>query len=75
MEVSHRGRRHLPEPRRKPSIDRDSEVRSINRTHCDEALDETNAAVPSDSADDAKIGSNCSLELEPLRTTASNFES
>jgi hypothetical protein len=40
--------------------------------HLDEALDETNAAVPSDSADDARIGSNCSAELEPLRTSASN---
>jgi hypothetical protein len=41
-----------------------------------EALDETNAAVPSDSADDARIGSNCSAdlspELEPPRTSASN---
>jgi hypothetical protein len=45
----------------------------------DEALDEANAAVPSDSADDARIGSNCSLELSPelelLRTSASNTES
>ena len=36
----------------------------MNRTRCDEAFDETNAAVPSDSVDDAQIGSNCSPELE-----------
>jgi hypothetical protein len=51
-------------------------VQSTNRTRPDEALDETNAAVPSDSADDARIGSNCSPdlspELEPPRTSASN---
>jgi hypothetical protein len=51
-------------------------VQSTNRTRPDEALDEMNAAVHSDSADDARIGSNCSpelsSELEPLRTSASN---
>jgi hypothetical protein len=76
MEVSHQGRRPSPEPRRNPSIARDSGVRSTNRTRPDEVLDETNASVPSDSADDARIGSNCSPELspelEPLRTSASN---
>jgi hypothetical protein len=56
------------------SIDRDSKVRSMNRTHQDEALDETNTAVPSDSVDNARIGSNCSPELELLQTSASNFE-
>jgi hypothetical protein len=30
-------------------------VRSMNRKHRDEALDETNAAVPSDIADNARI--------------------
>jgi hypothetical protein len=40
--------------------------------HRDEALDEKNAAVLLDSADDARTGSNCSPELEPLRTSASN---
>jgi hypothetical protein len=65
MEVSHRGRRPSQEPRRKPLIDRDLEVRSANRTRPAEALDETNAAVPSDSADDARIGSNCSPEMSP----------
>jgi hypothetical protein len=69
------GRRPLPESRRKPSIDGDSEVRSMNRMRCDEALDETNVAISSDSVDDAHIGSNCSPELEPLRTSASNYES
>jgi hypothetical protein len=76
MDVSHRGRRPLPELRRKSSIDGDSGVRLMNRTHRGEALDETNVAVSLDSADDLQIGSNCSLELslelEPLRTAASN---
>jgi hypothetical protein len=35
-----------PEPRRKLLIDGDSDVRSTNQTHQDEALDETNVAVP-----------------------------
>jgi hypothetical protein len=47
-------------------------IQSTNRTRCDEVLDETNAAVPSDLVDDAGIGSNCSPELEPPRTSASN---
>jgi hypothetical protein len=76
MEEAHRGRRPSPEPRENPSIAGDSGIQSTNRTRCDEALDETNAAVPSDSADDARIGSNCSPELppelEPPRTSASN---
>jgi hypothetical protein len=76
MEVSHRGRTPSPEPRGNPSIAEDSGIQSMNRTRCDEALDESNAAVPSDSADDARIGSNCSPELspelEPPRTSASN---
>jgi hypothetical protein len=73
---SHRGRRPSPEPKENPSIAGDSGIQSTNRTHCDEALDKTNAAVPSDSADDARIGSNCSPELSPElelpRTSASN---
>jgi hypothetical protein len=76
MEDAHRGRRPSPEPRENPSIAGDSGIQSTNRTRCNEALDETNAAVPSDSSDDARIGSNCSLELspelEPPRTSASN---
>jgi hypothetical protein len=72
MEVSHRRRRPSPEPRRNPSIDVDSEVRSTNRTRLDDALDETNAAVLSDSIEDARIGSNCSPELSPLRILAGN---
>jgi hypothetical protein len=50
--------------------------KSTNRTRPDEALDETNAAVLSDSTDNAQFGSNCSSELspelEPPRTSASN---
>jgi hypothetical protein len=76
MVVAHWGRRPSLELRRKLSIDGDSEVRSTNSTHCDEALDEMNAAVSSDFADDARIGSNCSSEMssefKPLRTSASN---
>jgi hypothetical protein len=51
----------------------------MNKKQWDEALDETNAAVPSDSADDTRIGSNCSPKLSPelelLRTSTSNSES
>jgi hypothetical protein len=76
MEVSHRGRRPSPEPKPNPSIVGDSGIQSTNRTRYDEALDETNASVPSNSADDARIESNCSPELspelEPPRTSASN---
>jgi hypothetical protein len=72
MEVSHQGIGPLPEPRRKSSIDGDSEVRSTNRMHCAKALDEKIAVVSSNSADDSQIESNCSSELEPLRTLASN---
>jgi hypothetical protein len=66
-----------PEPRVNSSIGGDSEVRSTHRMHRDEAMDETNVGVPSDSTDYARIGSNCSselsLEFEPLRTSASNY--
>jgi hypothetical protein len=76
MEVSHQGIRLSPEPRRNPSIARDSGVWSTNRTCLDEALDETNAAVPSYSTDDTRFWSNCSPELtpelEPLWTSVSN---
>jgi hypothetical protein len=76
MENTHRGRRPSPDPRMNSSIDGDSEVRSTNRTQQDEALNEMNVAVPSDSANDARIGSNylseLSSELEPLQTSASN---
>jgi hypothetical protein len=79
MEVSHRGRRPSPESRGNPSIAGDSGIQLTNRTRCDEALDETNSAVPSDSADDARIESNCSPELspelEPPRISASNIGS
>jgi hypothetical protein len=35
----------------------------MNRTRPDEALNETNAAVPSDFTDDIWIENNCSSEL------------
>jgi hypothetical protein len=77
MVETHRRRRSSLEPRRNLSIDDELEVGSMNRKPWDEALDETNAAVPSDSIDDARIESNCSLELllelEPSRISASNF--
>jgi hypothetical protein len=56
-------------------IDDEPSVGSTNRKHRDEALDKTNAAVPSESSDDAQIKSNCSPELELSRTSASNFGS
>jgi hypothetical protein len=65
-------RRSSLEPRRKSPIDGEPEVGSTNQKYRDEALDETNAAVLSDSANDAQIKSNCSLDLEPPRTSASN---
>jgi hypothetical protein len=74
MVVAHHRRRPSLEPKRKPLIDGDSEVRSMNRTCPDEALDETNTAVPSDSADDARIGSNCSPELSPELEPLPNFD-
>jgi hypothetical protein len=76
---AHRGKRLSLERKRNSSIAGDSRIQSTNRTRSDEALDETNAAVPSDSADDPRIGSNCSSELspelEPHRTSASNIGS
>jgi hypothetical protein len=75
---AHRGRRTSSGPRRNPLIDGESEVGSTNRKHRDEALDETNATVLSDFANDARIESNCSSELssklEPPRTSSSNSE-
>jgi hypothetical protein len=65
-----------PEPRRKPSFDFKSDVRSTNRKHQDEALDETNAAVLLDFPNDARIETNSSAELSPElelpQTLASN---
>jgi hypothetical protein len=54
-----------PEPGRKSPIGDKPTAGSTNRKHRDEALDETNAAVPSDSTNDTLIKSNCSLELSP----------
>jgi hypothetical protein len=45
----------------------------MNRKYQDKALDETNAAVVSDFANDALIESNCSPELGTSRTSANNF--
>jgi hypothetical protein len=63
-----------------------AEEKSVDCRRFGDPIDEPNAlrrsprqderSVPSDSADDARIGSNCSLELspelEPPRTSASN---
>jgi hypothetical protein len=43
------------EPRTNSSIDDESSVGSINQKHRDKALNETNAVIPLDSADDARI--------------------
>jgi hypothetical protein len=45
----------------------------MNRTHCDEAFDDTNTTVLSDSTDDARIKSNCSPELLPELEPLPNF--
>jgi hypothetical protein len=73
---AHRRRWCSLEPRRKTLIGDEPSARSMNRRHQDEALDETNAAVPSNSANDAQIESNyspeLSPELEPSRNSSSN---
>jgi hypothetical protein len=53
MVEPHRRRRPSPEPSTNSSIGDELSIRSANRWHRDKALDETNATVPSDSADDA----------------------
>jgi hypothetical protein len=68
-----------PVPRTISLIEDEPLVGSTNRRHRDEALDDSNVAVPSDSTNDTQIKSNClpelSPELEPSRTSASNFGS
>jgi hypothetical protein len=54
IEVAHERRPSL-EMRRNPSIDGESEVRSMNQKHQDEAINETKAAVLSNFANDARI--------------------
>jgi hypothetical protein len=61
IEFPHRRRRPLPEPRRNSSIDGELEVRSMNRKHRDEALDETSIVVLSDFSNNPRIKSNFSL--------------
>jgi hypothetical protein len=62
--------------KKKSSIGSETTVGSTNQKHRDEALDEKNAAVSSDSTNAAWIETNCSpelsSELEPPRTSASN---
>jgi hypothetical protein len=66
----------FPEAIEKTSIEDEPSVGLINRRYQDEALNETNAVVPSNSVDDARIESNCSPELPPeletSRTSVSN---
>jgi hypothetical protein len=73
---AHRRRQSSLEPRRKSLIGGEPTVGSTNQKQRDEALDETDAAIPSDSGNDARIENNCSpelsLELEPPRTSTSN---
>ena len=45
----------------------------MNRTHPDNALDETIEVVSSNFADDARIGSNCSPELESFPNFGEQF--
>jgi hypothetical protein len=52
--MAHR-RRQNAGAKDKFAIDDEPLIGSTNRRHQDEALDETNAKVPSDSADDARI--------------------
>jgi hypothetical protein len=73
MVEAHRRRRPLPEPSTKSSIGDEPSIGSRNRRHQDEALDKANAAVPSDSTDDARIESNCSPELSPELEPLPNF--
>jgi hypothetical protein len=53
------------DPRRKTSISGEPTVGSTNQKHQDEGHDEMNVVVPSDSANEAWIESNCSPKLEP----------
>jgi inhibitor of KinA sporulation pathway (predicted exonuclease) len=53
MEFVHWIRRHSPKPRINLSFDGEPDVRSMNQNHQDKALDETNAAVLSDFANNA----------------------
>jgi hypothetical protein len=74
MVEAHRRRRSSPKSSTNSLIGDEPSVGSMNRKHWDEALNEMNTAVPSDSVDDAQIESNCLLELEQFRTSASNSE-
>jgi hypothetical protein len=67
-----RRRRPSPKQRRNLSIDGELEVGLMNRKFRDEALDETNAVVLLDFANDIRIECNYSPKLEPPRTSASN---
>jgi hypothetical protein len=72
---AHRRRWSSSEPKRKSLINGEPKDGSMNQKHRDEVLDDTNVAVLSDSANNAWIKSNCSLELspqlEPSQTSAS----
>jgi hypothetical protein len=76
---SHPRTRILPEPNTNSSIGDELSIGSTNQRHRDEALDETNVAVPSDLAVHAQIENYCSPELspdlEPSQTSASNSRS
>jgi hypothetical protein len=73
------GKKTSPEPKSKTPICDEPSVGSMNRSHRDKALDETNEATPSDSTYNVRIEINCSpklsQELEPSRTSVSNFGS
>jgi hypothetical protein len=69
MEVGHRGIRSSPEPNTNSSIKDEPSVRLLNQRHCDEK----NVAVPSDSADDARIESNLLARVVTGVGTVPNF--
>jgi hypothetical protein len=73
MVEAHRRRRPSPGPSTKSSIMDEPSVGSSNRRHQDEVVDETNAAVPSDSTEDERIESKCSTKLFPELEPPPNF--
>jgi hypothetical protein len=73
MAETHR-RRPLLEPSTKLSIVDEPSVGSTNRRHWDEALDKTNAAVPSDSTSESNCSPELSPELEPLPNFSKRFQ-
>jgi hypothetical protein len=68
-------RRRPRRSREKTSIGDEPSIGSMNRRHRDEALNEMNAAVPSDFVDDARIKVIAHRSWNHLRTSTSDFGS